>query len=99
MEQFEGQIRWDPVVDWDPKREAVAARRNLKLGALVLRSEPLAEPDTQQIATALLKGIRQQGIGCLPWTKALRRWQDRVCFFTASVPERRTLAGCLRGGP
>jgi len=80
MEQFEGQIRWDPVVGWDPKREAVAARRNLKLGALVLRSEPLAEPDTQQIATALLKGIRQQGIGCLPWTKALRRWQDRVCF-------------------
>ena len=27
-----------------------------------------------------MKGIRKQGPGCLPWTRFLRNWQQRVCF-------------------
>jgi ATP-dependent helicase HrpB len=80
LEQFADQLRWTEAVDWDPDRLAVVARRDLKLGALTLRSEPLAEPDPQQILEALLKGIRKQGLDCLPWTRSLKRWQKRVCF-------------------
>jgi ATP-dependent helicase HrpB len=80
MEQFAEQIQWVETVQWDPERQVVAARRDLKLGALTLRSEPLAAPDPQQILAALLEGIRQQGLQCLPWTRALKHWQDRVCF-------------------
>jgi len=79
-EQFAEQLRWTEAVDWDPDRLAVAARRDLKLGALTLRSEPLAAPDSQQVLKALLKGIRKQGLQCLPWTRSLKRWQERVCF-------------------
>jgi ATP-dependent helicase HrpB len=79
-EQFAEQLRWTEAVDWDPDRLAVAARRELKLGALTLRSQPLAEPDSQLILGALLKGIREQGLQCLPWTKSLKRWRERVCF-------------------
>jgi ATP-dependent helicase HrpB len=79
-EQFAEQLRWIETVDWDPGRLAVAARRDLKLGALTLRSEPLGAPDSQQVLQALLKGIRQHGLDCLPWTKSLKRWQERVCF-------------------
>jgi ATP-dependent helicase HrpB len=79
-EQFAEQLRWTEVVDWDPDRLAVAARRDLKLGALTLRSEPLAAPDSQQVFKAMLKGIRQQGLHCLPWNRSLKRWQERVCF-------------------
>ena len=79
-EQFADYLRWAETVDWDPDRLAVAARRDLKLGALTLRSEPLAAPDSQQVLKALLEGIRKQGLQCLPWTRSLKRWQERVCF-------------------
>jgi len=79
-EQFAKQLYWTEAVDWDPDRLAVAARRDLKLGALTLRSEPLSVPDSQQVLKALLKGIRKQGLDCLPWTRSLKRWQERVCF-------------------
>jgi len=79
-EQFAEQLRWTEAVDWDPGRLAVTARRDRKLGALTLHSEPLAAPDSQQVLKALLKGIRKQGLQCLPWTRSLKRWQERVCF-------------------
>ncbi len=80
LEQFPDQLRWVPSVDWDTERRAVTAKRDLTLGALVLRTEPIVAPDAQQVQAALLKGIAREGHGCLPWTKALRRWQERVCF-------------------
>jgi ATP-dependent helicase HrpB len=80
MEQFADQIQQVEAVEWDPASQVVATRRDLKLDALTLRSDPLASPDAQQILAALLKGIQQQGIECLPWSRALRQWQKRVCF-------------------
>jgi ATP-dependent helicase HrpB len=80
LEQFADKLRWTEAVDWDSDRLVVAARRELKMGALTLRSQPLAEPDSQLVLGALLKGIREQGLQCLPWTKSLKRWQERVCF-------------------
>jgi ATP-dependent helicase HrpB len=80
MEQFAEQIQWVETVAWDPQRRVVAARRDLKLDALTLRSEPLKAPEPHQVLAALLEGIRQQGLDCLPWTRALSHWQNRVCF-------------------
>jgi ATP-dependent helicase HrpB len=74
------QMRWEERVDWDAARQAVTAERSLKMGTLVIRTEPLAKvaPDARE--AALLKGIRLEGLDCLPWTKALRNWQARVMF-------------------
>jgi ATP-dependent helicase HrpB len=80
MDQFAEQTRWTETVAWDSKRRIVAARRDLKLGAISLLREPLKDPDPDQVLAAMIEGIRQEGIKCLPWTKALRHWQARVCF-------------------
>jgi ATP-dependent helicase HrpB len=80
MEQFADQIQWTETVAWDPQRQVVAALRDLKLGALTLRSEPFKTPDPHQLLAALFEGIRQLGLDCLPWNRALRHWQNRVCF-------------------
>jgi ATP-dependent helicase HrpB len=80
MEQFADRIQPVEAVEWDPQSRVVAARCDLKLDALTLRSDPLASPDAQQVLSALLKGIRQEGLACLPWTRALRQWQERFCF-------------------
>ena len=80
LEQFADRLQWVEAVGWDIQRQAVDARRDLKLDSLTLRSEPLAAPDAQLVMAALLEGIRQHGLQCLPWHKAMKHWQERVCF-------------------
>lgn len=74
------QIRDVECVEWDDRALAVRARKQRRLGALVLRDQPALNPAPERIATALLQGIRKAGIACLPWTKELRQWQARVQF-------------------
>ena len=80
LAQFSEELCWEESIDWDPARQAVMAKRTLKLGALELQSESLSKPGAEAIQRALIKGIQQAGLGCLPWTKKLRRWQERVLF-------------------
>ncbi|WP_447968441.1 ATP-dependent helicase HrpB [Nitrospira sp. M1] len=67
-------------VEWDDLRLAVQARRQRRLGELVIKDRPLQESSSSLITSALLHGIRQHGIDCLPWTKDLRNWQARVLY-------------------
>jgi len=78
--QFPEALQWEESIDWDPARQAVSAKRDLKLGALRLKSESLSNPGSEEIKRALIQGIQQAGLGCLPWTKKLRQWQERVLF-------------------
>jgi len=87
LEQFAARVRWEETVDWDHRRQSVAAHCDLKLDSLTLRSKPLAAPDAQFVTAALLEGIRQHGLQCLPWTKTLKRWQKRVCFLQHILEE------------
>ncbi|HEX2055416.1 MAG TPA: ATP-dependent helicase C-terminal domain-containing protein [Nitrospiraceae bacterium] len=68
------------VVAWDDTAAAVLARRQRRLGELVLEDRPLPHPDPEQVSAALSSGIRRAGLSCLPWTKELRQWQARVLF-------------------
>ena len=75
---FEDQIEECSEIAWDEREEAVRARKERRLGALVLRSEELRDPDREKIARAALAGLRSLGLAALPWTPSLRQWQARV---------------------
>jgi ATP-dependent helicase HrpB len=90
LKQFEHQVKWSESIKWDPNRNCVKALRKLKLGAITLRSEPLPNPDPEQVLNGLLSGIAQQGIQCLPWNKALRQWQGRVCLLRRLLEDHKT---------
>lgn len=77
---FGDRIVSDTRIVWDPHRNGVAATVRERLGQLVLSQRPLAKPDPERVAEALLEGIGRVGLGCLPWTKGLRTWQQRVAF-------------------
>ncbi len=79
-DQYGGRITRTESVTWDPERRAVSAAAAWRLGALVLRREPLARAAPEAVSAALLAGVRREGVGCLGWTKALRQWQARVAF-------------------
>lgn len=74
------------AVEWDERSQAVAARRQKRLGALVLREQPLKEPPQDAIRNALLQAIRRSGLDVLPWTPALRQWQARVALLRRYLP-------------
>ncbi|HET8730235.1 MAG TPA: ATP-dependent helicase HrpB [Moraxellaceae bacterium] len=76
------------AVSWDAQAQAVLARRQRRLGALVLEDRPLADADPARVKTVLCDAIRQKGIEILPWTPELRQWQARVQLMHALEPEQ-----------
>jgi ATP-dependent helicase HrpB len=81
------RITEQEVTLWDERTQAVKCRRERRLGALLLDSRELADPDPARIEAALLDGIRQLGIDVLPWSADLRQWQARVALMrTHEVP-------------
>ena len=81
IEELYGErIVAEEIVRWSPRDGAVLARRRRRLGALVLEDKPLARPDADMLRAAMLDGIRQLGLGALPWSDELAKWRQRVAF-------------------
>ncbi|MCA9476623.1 MAG: ATP-dependent helicase HrpB, partial [Nitrospira sp.] len=66
--------------EWDNTSQSVAARKQQRLGELVLQESRLHKPDPEVVLIRLLEGIRSQGLSCLPWSTKHRNWQSRVSF-------------------
>ncbi len=73
-------IQTKECVEWDPTSRSVIARREQRLGELILEEYRLPQPNQDLVLAALLTGIRSHGLACLPWTKTLHNWQARVQF-------------------
>jgi ATP-dependent helicase HrpB len=87
---FAEQIEVHADIAWDPRSASVHARRERRLGALVLESEDITDADAAAIEGAMLAGILQMGLEALPWTAELRQWQARVALlekFAVPAPE------------
>jgi ATP-dependent helicase HrpB len=76
------------IIEWDSRNECVQSRRQRRLGALILDDAPLSDADPETVTQAMLHGIREMGIACLPWNKAQRAWQQRVQFLHRLEPQQ-----------
>lgn len=79
-EAFAASIVEGAFVVWDDRAEAVAARRQRRLGAVVLDDAPHDAADPEAVTAAVVAGIRSLGLHCLPWTPELEQWRARVAF-------------------
>ncbi len=77
------RIAWVESVTWDPAEQAVAARRQRRLGALVLADAALPKPAPEAMAVALMEGVRRLGIDALPWRDGAVALRQRVGFSRA----------------
>jgi ATP-dependent helicase HrpB len=84
---FAADVHWHSRVCWDKRSEAVTAREERRLGALVLEQRPLQQPDAEQLSAAMLEGIRQMGLESLPWDEESRQLQARVCSLRHWLPD------------
>ena len=81
-------IRTQDVLGWDSASQSVLARRQRRLGALVLDDRALPQADPQAILGVMFKAIHDAGLQVLPWTDALRQWQARVVLMHGLEPEQ-----------
>jgi ATP-dependent helicase HrpB len=75
-------------VEWDSGTQTVLARRQRRLGALVLEDRPLSGADPEKVKAVLCDALRQRGLDVFPWTPELRQWQARVQLLQALEPEQ-----------
>lgn len=68
----------EEVVEWDDIAGKVLAVQRERLGAIVLSEQPLADADPEAVRAALLDGIGQRGLDCLPWNRESRQLQARI---------------------
>jgi ATP-dependent helicase HrpB len=88
--EFSALIADRTEIVWDPQEQAVRARKERRLGALVLESGEIRDADPDAVMAAALAGLRQMGVGALPWNRDLRQWQARVMLmrqFAVPAPE------------
>jgi len=79
LEQHFSELMTDTAeIHWDERAGAVSAKRERRLGALLLESSEMRDPDPDAVQASVLTGLKQLGISALPWTKELRQWRARV---------------------
>ncbi len=84
-----GTISTTAEVRWDSREQLVLARRQRRLGAIVLADDALREPSAADVSAAMLTGICELGLAALPWTPELRQWQARVLLCANTDPDTR----------
>ncbi len=82
-----GRIQAQDVVRWDSQQQAIIARREERIGEIMLASQPLAKASPEALRKAMLEGVRRLGLEALPWTRESREWQARVLSLRHWCPE------------
>jgi ATP-dependent helicase HrpB len=72
---YADRIHWTDQIDWSAREGRIMARRQERLGALVLSDRALPDPPAEALARAALDGLRAEG---LPWTPAATRLRARA---------------------
>jgi len=67
-------------IEWSKRDQAVVARRERRLGALLLKEERIDKPPPERLVAALLAGLRDLGLGVLAWSREAESFRARVGF-------------------
>ncbi len=85
---FGHRIESGEMVRWNDETGRVEARRQERLGAVVLKSAFIENPDDALIERALMDAVRQKGLAMLPWEKKSLSLLRRLRFAHAHLPDR-----------
>lgn len=80
VDYFGGHMDEATHVAWDPNARRVRARKQTRLGAIILKDGPVEDPDPTILAGAMLEGVREHGLNLLRWTKNAHRLRERMVF-------------------
>jgi ATP-dependent helicase HrpB len=67
-------------VEFDPATGGVRTHRGRRLGAILLSGGQDSSPDPEEIARALVEGVRAHGLDRLPWSEGALALRRRAAF-------------------
>ncbi len=79
-------VRERDAVYWDGKAGAVVARRERRIGALLLEAKPLSGDVRQAVQQVVCEAIVREGPSMLSFTDAVQQLQRRIAFVAARHP-------------
>jgi ATP-dependent helicase HrpB len=77
---FADRIESGTRIAFDPATTSVQSKRGRRLGAITLAEGRDARASPEEIAAALVEGVRTHGLGLLPWSDAARSLRRRAAF-------------------
>jgi ATP-dependent helicase HrpB len=86
-EHFVSHMKAHDELRWESREGQVVARRQRRLGSLVLDDKPLTKPDAASIQAAMVEGLRETGLAALPWTDTANNLRARVRFAARTMTE------------
>ncbi|MDR3374811.1 MAG: ATP-dependent helicase HrpB [Ancalomicrobiaceae bacterium] len=85
--EFAGHIVEETEVRFDAASGGVRARRFRRLFKLILSERVVERPDPDQVAAALIAGVRQKGLASLPFSKSALQLRARAGFARRADPD------------
>ncbi|HLP14208.1 MAG TPA: ATP-dependent helicase HrpB [Flavobacteriales bacterium] len=71
-------VKEQEIITWDTRKGGVVATKDLRIGSIVLKSQPLPAPNKQQIAKAISNAIKTEGTTLLEFDDAMVQLQNRI---------------------
>lgn len=72
---------------WDTKGGSVVARRETRIGAILLDAKPLADKNQAKVQQVICEAIEKDGTSMLNFTDEVHNLQRRIAFIAARHPE------------
>lgn len=66
------------VITWDTRKGGLIATKDLRIGSIVLRSQPLSNPDEKHLQTAISEALKSEGEGLLNMDETFVQLQNRI---------------------
>ncbi len=80
-------IKTSETITWDTRKGGLVATRDLRIGSLVLQSNPIDSPDPYKILTSICEAIVKEGENLLDFNDETEQWQNRIISLKIWRPE------------
>jgi len=74
-------------VEWDEEKGTLRAFRREQIGALILKTQPMARPEPEVLHAAMLRWIAEKGLSVLGWTPDAEQLRLRIQCAAQWLPE------------
>jgi ATP-dependent helicase HrpB len=71
-------VKTSEVITWDTRKGGLIARRELRIGSIILQYKPLLSPDPEHLTQAISDAIKSEGEQLLDFNEKVNQWQNRL---------------------
>src|SRR5690606_14785119 len=71
-------VKTSEVIQWDTRKGGWVARKELRIGSILLQSSPLPSPDSKYVVQAISDAIKDEGDLLLDFSDKVKQWQYRI---------------------